>query len=284
MAHEIMKSSLGWSIGGVGLLVGSVVGLSYWSYHPPDPTSQSVESPLSPGSSSSRLVSTAADPWERAMDYGWQAAVMTQTATTVTHWRQIEDLWLKAIAELEQVPQSAPQQPQVQAKIQEYLANFNYATAEKMKARSTTSVSTGLLSSSRFQAILADGPMKAQFSPPSKTATSGQAVVTGTAVDEQTRIELISQADQLTQVTLALTHRGDLSSLTMTNLVYTHHVIASAVPDEVVPKRWLADGLKRLDTKPHQPISGTFGAYQISLSRDIPQNQIYVAIAPNKAP
>jgi hypothetical protein len=283
MAHETMKSSLWWSIGGVGLLVGGIVGLSYWSHHPQDSASQLAERTLSPGPSSSQLVSTAADPWERAMDFGWQAAVKTQTATTVTHWRQVEDLWLKAIAELEQVPQSAPQQPQVQAKIQEYLANFDYATAEKMKARSTASVSTGLVSSSRFQAILADGPMKAQFSPPSQTSIAGQAVVTGTAVDEQTRIELISQADQLTQVTLALTHRGDLSSLTMTNLVYTHHVIASAVPDEVVPKRWLADGLKHLDTKPHQPISETFGAYQISLSRDIPQNQIYVAIAPMKA-
>jgi hypothetical protein len=135
MVRDTIKCPLWWSIGSVGVITVSVVALSYWQHHQEQAAAQTGGMPVGAVTPLNRFEPTATDPWARALDFGWAAAVATQTAETEADWRRVGDLWMQAIVELERVPPTSPQKVEAQAKVQQYLANFEYAKSEKTKAR-----------------------------------------------------------------------------------------------------------------------------------------------------
>jgi hypothetical protein len=277
MANETMRSPLIWSIGGVGLVVGGLVALSYWRYYQPEFEAQPDAMPIEATAPVDRFEPLTTNPWDRAMEFGWEAAVAAQTAATEMEWRRVGDLWLQAIAELEQVPQDSPRRAEVQAKIQEYLVNFDHAESEKAKARPAPQAAAPLLSGERLKPILADGPMKAQFS---ASSVKGQPMTIGTTVNGQARVELLGPIDSLTQVNLVLPKSEAASPLTMANLVYAHHVLSAAVMTEEVPKQWLTTSLKQVEATPDRPVSQVFGAYRVQIGQDSMGNGVVVTITP----
>ena len=275
MANETLKSPLIWSIGGVGLVVGSVVAWSYWHSHPQAVTPLAEPIPVAAKVNNQGFVPTATNPWERAKEFGWEAAVATQTAATEPDWRRVGDLWLQAIAELERIPPDSPQRADAQAKIQDYLANFEYAESAKAKARTIAPAAPFSLSAETVQAILADGPMQIKFSP----ATNSSTAVVGQSSDGLAKVELAGPADNLTQMTLHLPIEQGSSPLSMANMVYIDHFL-TAVPDSTDHHRLTTEGLKQLKAKRNQPVAQSLGQYQITLSTDDQISRVTVSIAP----
>lgn len=64
--------------------------------------------------------------FDTALALARQAARQTQTAQTEQEWQQIINLWLEAIANLQEIPQSDPNWQSAQEKIEEYRTNLNY--------------------------------------------------------------------------------------------------------------------------------------------------------------
>jgi hypothetical protein len=135
MVRDTIKSPLWWSIGSVGVIAVSVVALSYWHHYQEQAVAQAGAMPVSAVTPLNGFAPTATDPWERALEFGWAAAVATQTAETEAEWRRVGDLWMQAIVELERVSQTSPQKVKTRARVQQYLANFEYAKSEQSKAR-----------------------------------------------------------------------------------------------------------------------------------------------------
>ena len=278
MIHPSMKSPLALSIGGVGLLAGSIVALSYWNQHR---QSLAVEAPAVPAASLSltepdRFIPSATDPWERGLEFGWEAAVAAQTASSEADWRRVGDLWLQAIAELEEITPDSPRRQEAQSKIQNYLANFDYAEGEKAKARAAAPAANGKLSLPKLKADLEAGPMKVKFA--SGSAAKGSTATVGQVADGRARIELVGNEENLSQVNLILPGKAGASSLTMANLVYINQLLRVTTPQGTVQSTWAADSLQQLDNKPEQPITQDFGAVQVKVSTDASEGKVVVNI------
>lgn len=287
MVQESMKSSLLWSISGVGLVAGGVIALSYWS-HGQTTASQDILAETTVVTATRGFSPTATVPWDRALEYGWEAAVATQTAATEAEWRRVGDLWLQAIAELERVPQDDLHRVEAQTKIQQYLANFDYAEAEKAKAR--TAVPSAVSSSPPqvnnrlnpevLKAVLANGPMKIEFPNPQVPVTDPAARVVGKSAHASARVELIGAIDSLTQAKLVLPQAKGANQVSMADMVYINHFIESAVPAWSGQSGWLATSLGQIQTSPSQSLSQTWGAYEVAISTTNRGRKIVVTVSP----
>ena len=74
------------------------------------------------------------DYYQQALDYGWQAAVATQTAKTGQEWETVSSLWSQAIGKLQSVPENNPNYPTVRQKVLEYRTYRTYAQNQKQKS------------------------------------------------------------------------------------------------------------------------------------------------------
>jgi hypothetical protein len=278
MVHESVKSPLLWSIGGVGLVAGGVIALSYWNHHQANaPTAPSAIPPVT-APAEDRFIPTATDPWERALEFGWEAAVAAQTAETELNWRRVGDLWLQAIAELEQVPPESPRRAEVPAKIEAYLANFDYAEGEKAKARAGAPAASSSLTADSLKAALAEAPMQVTFSAPAQL--QGQPVTRGEATAGQARVELIGPAENLTQIKLVLPNLKGAGALSMAQMVYANQFLNATGTHGVGQSGWVATSLRQIQADPNQTITQAFGTFQVTLGPNARTNEVVVTIRP----
>ena len=277
MVHETMRSPLVWSIGGVGLIAGGVVALSYWNHYQPRISAQQGAMPVESVTPSNPAEPTATDPLERAKAFGWEAAVAAQTAETEADWRRVGDLWLQAIAELGQVSQNSPQQAEAQAKIQEYLANFDYAEAEKAKTKpETSSISRGAAFEG-VQTALAAGPMKVQFS--NDPEASKGAAITGTSADGRASVD-ISLADKtVSQMELRLSKTSGSKAVSMGDVVYTHQFLGTVLPEVAGQGSWITRSLKQAHDAAGNPVIEDIGNYRVTMTTDGQANQVVVSVS-----
>ncbi len=278
MIHPSMKSPLILSIGGVGLVAGSIIALSYWNHHRQPSEMEAATIPQPSLTAPDVFIPTSTDPWERGQEFGWEAAVAAQTASSEADWRRVGDLWLQAIAELEQVSPDSPQRQEAQAKIQTYLANFEYAEGEKAKARATKPAAPSQISMATLKATLAEGPMKIQFA--AETTDDGNPAMVGQTPDGRARIELAGAGDNLNQANLILSGHPESSPLTMANVVYINHLLSATLPDGMGQRTWAADSLSKLESQPDQPLSQNFGPVQVNVSTHTSAGGIVVTITP----
>jgi hypothetical protein len=260
MLRESIKSPLVLSIGGVGLLASGMIAWSY-ARQAKLPTSleagtltQSAEADIQP------IEPTSADPWERAMEYGWNAAVAAQTATTEGQWRRVGDLWLLAIAELEQVPKGAPNKAEAQNKIQEYLVNFEYAENRKAEARKASPANSLGISTEAFQAAFGDDKMGFTFQ---TIDTPEGSSLKGESPDGLATIEVIGKTTP-SRATLTL-NTADTSQPSMAHIVYANRFLKAADPQHPVPNNWLATNIKAIQTNPQQPIVAEHGTHRVTI-------------------
>lgn len=75
------------------------------------------------------------DSFKEAVNQAMSAAKLTQTAKTKEEWNQVVSLWEKAIAHLNQVPQTHPNYAKAQQKITEYQRNLEYAKLAASRAK-----------------------------------------------------------------------------------------------------------------------------------------------------
>jgi hypothetical protein len=267
---DIKKSPILLSIGGVGLIAIGVIALAYWQ--------QQNGMPLSAAQSAdaNRFTPKAKDSWGRAIEFGWQAAVVTQTATTEADWQWVSELWTQAVDELEQIPGDSPQWVEAQAKLQEYKANLSYSQLARSQASVRELEMVSQLSATRLKPILEDGPMQVRFS---TITVHGEPIAFGTASDGKTQVELIGSDEDLMQVNLVLPKSQNASLLTTTNVAYASHLLSATVPIQE-PQQWLTNSFKQLEATPDQPIRQDFGAFQVKISQDSSGQGVLVAIAP----
>jgi hypothetical protein len=277
MAHESIKSPLLWSIGGVGLVAGSVIAFSYWSHSQTILSTTPSAVTVASASSPEIFTPTATEPWERALEFGWEAAVATQTAATEMDWRRVGDLWLQAIAELDQVSPDSPRRAEAQAKIQQYLANFEYAEAAKNKARTPIPSAAGGPAAEALKASLAHGPLWMTFS--NGEAAGKGYKITGQSANGQIRMELMGSAENLTQMKLIFPKVQGSHPVTMAHIVYTNQFLKAAVPHYALQPNWLAQGMKQLQSAPQKPVTQAVGAYRISLSRNPQAGEMVVTVS-----
>ena len=283
MANQTMRSPLLWSIGIVGLIVGGAIALAYWNQR--QLISEPPEMPLTAEAAPAPFIPTATDPWERAKEFGWEAAVATQTAATEAQWRRVGDLWLQAIAELEQVPPDAGRQGEVRPKIQEYLANFEYAESEKAKARANrpaASPSSLGVTAEAVQSTLTSAPLKMTFAGP--TLEAGTPVVVGQSEDGLVTVRLMgsgvgAEAD-LQQMSLHLgAAAGAEQPLSMVNMVYVNHFLTTLSNGDS-QSRWVASHLKQLQTD-GTPVSNAWGRHRVTFRVDDPTGGVVVLVTPD---
>lgn len=99
---------------------------------PPKPTAKPAEKPVKPP-----VNETAAQKsYEEALDKGYSAASISQTAQSQEDWRLVESQWQEAIKLLKTVPGSSTQNKLAKNKIAEYQKNL--AVAKQQAARAST--------------------------------------------------------------------------------------------------------------------------------------------------
>ncbi|MGB3512685.1 MAG: hypothetical protein WBA93_26400 [Microcoleaceae cyanobacterium] len=78
-------------------------------------------------------------PFQEAINYGTNAANLTQTAKSIEEWNQVKDDWQKAINLMNEVPESDPNYLVAQNRVIQYQNNFNYAqkVTEKQASQQT---------------------------------------------------------------------------------------------------------------------------------------------------
>ncbi|MGB3202384.1 MAG: hypothetical protein WBA99_15875 [Nodosilinea sp.] len=230
MVHQLAKSSLTWSIGGVGAIAAVLIGWSYLS-------TASGPAPAPELPFNERTTS----PWQLGTDLGWQAAVAAQTAQTQAEWHQVSDLWSQAIAALERVPAEDPNYAQAQAKAEAYRSNR--AIARNRQAQTSGAAQAATVST--LQNALASGK-------PAFTFVSGPAnTMLGRSADGLATVELAGD-----RATLVLPRREPGTPLTMTQVVYANQFVALAAP-EATAQPWLSKGLRAAQA--NQPQSVTVG-------------------------
>ena len=277
MVHETMKSSLLWSIGGVGLIAGGIVALSYWNQHRQDVVPEPVAMSVEAGTSTNGFIPTATDPWERAKEFGWEAAVATQTAASEADWRRTGDLWLQAIAELERVPQDSPQRAEAQAKIQEYLKNFDYAEAEKAKVRPASSNRVRGFAAKDIKSALSAEPMQVKFS--NESIPSEQNSVVGTSGDGRATVELFPAGETVAQVKLHLPTVDGSKAVSMGNVVYTNQFLGAVSPGVARPSGWITRNLRQADDSVGQPVVQQIGNHLVTITTDGQTKRVTVAVS-----
>ncbi len=82
------------------------------------------------------------DPFETALQVGYNAAVRVQTARSIADWQAVCQGWRQAISLLESIPPSHPKQAIVAEKIREYQRNLNYALDRLQADRSIAAETT----------------------------------------------------------------------------------------------------------------------------------------------
>lgn len=276
MVYGNVKSSLAWSITGVGAITLGAVLASYWFYgRPTEPTGTASTQPQLTAPSSR----ANADAWTRGLDLGWQAAVAAQTADSETAWRQVGDLWIQAIAALKQVPQTSPHFPQVQAKIQEYLANFEVAEQEKSRVRSPQAAIGLNLSRQTLQQAFEAPSYGFKFQP--ADVVDGQPRLVGRSADGTTTVALIGPVQNLDQAILQLPLSPPTAHLRMQDLIYANRFLATAVPNWDDRTHWLATSLQQLQAHPQQPLTLRLQTQTISLQADVANHLIVIEVSPD---
>ncbi|HSM81343.1 MAG TPA: hypothetical protein VLS96_06635 [Nodosilinea sp.] len=231
MVQNLAKSPLVVSIGGVGAIALTLIGLAYLGQPPAAPDPELT------------LHNFSASPWQQGTDLGWQAAVAAQSAQTQTDWGQVTDLWDQAIVALESVAAADPNYAQAQAKAQDYRRNRAVAADRQAKAQpAAPSPETGNL-----QRALAAADPGFTFAPAG--ATGGPSV--GKSTDGLATVELAAN-----QATLVLPRPSQGDSLTMAQAVYAHQFLSIAAP--ATPQPWLIESLRAVQSADNsaQPSAG----------------------------
>ncbi|MGF1571127.1 MAG: hypothetical protein ACFCVD_24130 [Nodosilinea sp.] len=275
MVHDSFKSPLALSIGGVGLVALGIIAAAYLSHRPPAEISDQDNSTALAATATHGSMPTSTDPWERAKDFGWQAAVAAQTAETQPDWQRVGDLWLQAVAELERIPAGAPNQAQAQAKIKEYLSNFDRAEARKAAAPPGAATPVKI-SQSTLQSAFAESQLKFDFA--ADQDRGDEPTVIGHSTDGVATLELVGPDEDLNRVTLRLPAEGSKSALSMAQMVYASRFLAVTIPEETPKNRWLATSLKGIQANPRQPIVTLSGNRQISISAEPKGDRVMITV------
>lgn len=217
MVHNLAKSPLAWSIGGVGAIALALIGGSYWA-----PNAPSAAEPVTPNISIS--------PWQQGTDLGWQAAVAAQSAQSRADWQQVGALWGQAIAALEAVPKDDPRYAEAQTKVADYRGNQAIAGERQAKASAAPSNPAA----SDLQTALS-----------AFTFAPGDTGTVGRSADGLATVELVGN-----QATLVLPRRD--ASLTMAQVVYAQQFVALTTPEATAP--WLLEGLRAAQGDRPQPL------------------------------
>lgn len=231
MVQHLAKSSLAWSIGGVGAIAAVLIGASHLSTASgPAPEPELI------------LNNFSMSPWQQGTELGWQAAVAAQTAQTQADWQQVSDLWGQAIAALESVPANDSSYAQAQAKAKEYRSNW--AIARDRLSKASPAPSSPAVSD--LQKALTSTEPAFTFAPGPASSTLGR------SGDGLATVELASD-----RATLVLPRSETGASLTMAQVVYANHFVALAAP-EAAAQPWLLDALRAAQRS--QPSSIPSGA------------------------
>ena len=269
MVHSAVKSPLALSIGGVGLIVMGVIALSYLQQSPGLDERPTSSEAITASDTAELVKPTATDPWGRAMEYGWAAATAAQSAQTQADWKRVGDLWLQAVAELEQIPQDSPQAAQAQAKRQEYLKNFGKAEERRATAPAEPQTADPQLSQTMMQSALENTPLAYSF-----TGPQGRV---GKSADGMATVQFSGPADDLSEVRLVV--KGKDAPPSMAQMVYANQFLAVVAPDWTVRTRWLSSSLQRLRDKPGQPITSDYGPRQIQLSLEPDKSSLVITVS-----
>jgi len=284
MVYDRTQSPLLWSIACVGAVALGAVASSYWFYGrllPPE--SQPMAARAGAEGDATELAdqpmagadpTTAGDPWQRGRELGWQAAVAAQTATTEADWRQVSTGWRQAIDTLRQVPPNAPNAPEVQAKIQEYLGNLDAAQQRMAQARSTAPAGLNL-SRDALQQGFAAPPLAFTFE--AAEVVDGTPRLVGRAAEGTAELTLVGPVQALDRVILTLPAEG--SALALADLAAAEQLLATVAPQWDGRTTWLVGGLQQLATSP-QPLTTTAANRALTLAREGAQVVLTVSPAP----
>lgn len=231
MVLNLAKSPLVISIGGVGAIAATLIGLAYLREAPaPGPTDPDIS-----------LNNLAVSPWQQGKDLGWQAAVAAQTAQSQDEWQQVTALWDQAIAALESIPAGDADYDQAQAKAEEYRGNR--AIAANRQTAAVPASTTGLATATTdLQNALAASDLAFTFIP----STADRAV--GKSADGLATVELAGD-----RATLVLPRTAQDTSLTMAQVVYARQFLALAAP-AASAQLWLLESLRTVQSSQPQPI------------------------------
>ncbi len=225
MLLNLAKSPLVRSIGGVGAIAATLIGLSYL----PMASNPAPAPELT-------LNNFSVSPWQQGTDLGWQAAVAAQTAQTPDDWQWVGDLWDQAIVVLESVPATDANYAQAQAKAEQYRGNRAIAGDRLAKASPAVSLPTAV---GDLQTALAAAETAFTFAPGSADSTVGR------SADGLATVELTSN-----RATLVLLRSPQGKTLTMAQVVYADQFLALAAPD-ANSQAWLIESLR--DVQRNQP-------------------------------
>lgn len=84
-----------------------------------------------PSQTANSTAASTADPFRHAVNQAMRAAVLTQSAKTVEHWRTVEQHWQAAISFMQAVASTSDKHPIAKQKVIEYQRNLAYAQQKK---------------------------------------------------------------------------------------------------------------------------------------------------------
>jgi hypothetical protein len=98
-----------------------------------------------PSESANSKAASSTDPFRHAVNQAMRAAVLTQSAKTVDHWRSVEQHWQAAISFMKAVSSSSDKHAIAKQKAAEYQRNLAYASQKKnslLRSKLTSSPSS----------------------------------------------------------------------------------------------------------------------------------------------
>ena len=115
--------------------------------------------------------------YQRALDTGYSAASLSQSALTADDWQLVVNRWQEAIALLESIPAESSDRATAQAKIAEYQRNLNVARQKAANAGSGTVSSTGTRNGETVVVIPGSNTTSQEAEAPSETAAANPDVI-----------------------------------------------------------------------------------------------------------
>lgn len=145
---------------------------------PPSPANTPLVNPSPAIAPSSQPTLSPKEVYEQALDAGYSAATIAQSAQSVSDWQLVSSRWQEAIQLLQQVPPSSSYRAIAQSKIAQYQRNLRIAQQQAARPRSSSPSDTVVAASpgTAFQPLdLAPGQApKPQVSPPPAPVTASK--------------------------------------------------------------------------------------------------------------
>lgn len=151
---------------------------------PAEKSSQSVATSATPSPAPTATPANPSPPslspekaYQRALDAGYSAASLSQSALTADDWQLVVSRWQEAIALLENIPAESSDRATAEAKIAEYQRNLNIARQKAANVGSNSVSSTGANSGETVVVIPGINTTSEEAEAPSETEAANPEVI-----------------------------------------------------------------------------------------------------------